>query len=100
MPQVIRDKVAHGLRRPKPPLKKPSGSIATLGLEEIKEQVHLFPLPPRLFPAAAIKWGVGGSLEGSEVQFFAFPSFEPGQLERDGEGKREQYSIFLHICIG
>ncbi|XP_060117598.1 acid-sensing ion channel 4 isoform X4 [Heteronotia binoei] len=37
--EVIRDKVAHGLRRPKPPLKKPSGSIATLGLEEIKEQV-------------------------------------------------------------
>nr|XP_034982590.1 acid-sensing ion channel 4 isoform X2 [Zootoca vivipara] len=36
--EVIRDKVAHGLRRPKPPLKKPSGSIATLGLEEIKEQ--------------------------------------------------------------
>ncbi|KAJ6665507.1 hypothetical protein lerEdw1_003348 [Lerista edwardsae] len=36
--EVIRDKVAHGLRRPKPPMKKPSGSIATLGLEEIKEQ--------------------------------------------------------------
>ncbi|XP_053141701.1 acid-sensing ion channel 4 isoform X1 [Hemicordylus capensis] len=36
--EVIRDKVAHGLRRPKPPLKKPSGSIATLGLEEIKDQ--------------------------------------------------------------
>ncbi|XP_020647763.3 acid-sensing ion channel 4 isoform X1 [Pogona vitticeps] len=36
--EVIRDKVAHGLRRTKPPLKKPSGSIATLGLEEIKEQ--------------------------------------------------------------
>ncbi|XP_060543839.1 acid-sensing ion channel 4 isoform X2 [Pantherophis guttatus] len=36
--EVIRDKVAHGLRRPKPALKKPSGSIATLGLEENKEQ--------------------------------------------------------------
>lgn len=29
------------LRRSKPPLKKPSGSIATLGLEEMKDQVSL-----------------------------------------------------------
>lgn len=29
------------LRRSKPPLKKPSGSIATLGLEEMKDQVPL-----------------------------------------------------------
>lgn len=38
-PQVIRDRVSHVLRRSKPPLKKPSGSIATLGLEELKDQV-------------------------------------------------------------
>lgn len=39
--QVIRDKVSRVLRRSKPPLKKPSGSIATLGLEEMKDQVLL-----------------------------------------------------------
>lgn len=38
-PQVIRDRVSRLLRRSKPPLKKPSGSIATLGLEELKDQV-------------------------------------------------------------
>lgn len=38
-PQVIRDRVSRVLRRSKPPLKKPSGSIATLGLEELKDQV-------------------------------------------------------------
>ncbi|XP_053838779.1 acid-sensing ion channel 4 isoform X2 [Vidua macroura] len=36
--EVIRDKVSRVLRRSKPPLKKPSGSIATLGLEEMKDQ--------------------------------------------------------------
>ncbi|XP_009639966.1 acid-sensing ion channel 4-like [Egretta garzetta] len=36
--EVIRDKVSRVLRRSKPPLKKPSGSIATLGLEELKDQ--------------------------------------------------------------
>lgn len=39
--QVIRDKVSRVLRRSKTPLKKPSGSIATLGLEEMKDQVLL-----------------------------------------------------------
>ncbi|KAF2974846.1 hypothetical protein EK904_012542 [Melospiza melodia maxima] len=39
--EVIRDKVSRVLRRSKPPLKKPSGSIATLGLEEMKDQVPL-----------------------------------------------------------
>uniref|UniRef100_A0A8D0GK74 Acid sensing ion channel subunit family member 4 n=1 Tax=Sphenodon punctatus TaxID=8508 RepID=A0A8D0GK74_SPHPU len=33
------DKVSRTLRRSKAPLKKPSGSVATLGLEETKEQV-------------------------------------------------------------
>uniref|UniRef100_A0A8B9CQ25 Acid sensing ion channel subunit family member 4 n=1 Tax=Anser brachyrhynchus TaxID=132585 RepID=A0A8B9CQ25_9AVES len=37
--EVIRDRVSRLLRRSKPPLKKPSGSIATLGLEELKDQV-------------------------------------------------------------
>ncbi|OXB69235.1 hypothetical protein ASZ78_011355 [Callipepla squamata] len=37
-PQVICDRVSRVLRRSKPPLKKPSGSIATLGLEELKDQ--------------------------------------------------------------
>ncbi|XP_032046264.1 acid-sensing ion channel 4 isoform X2 [Aythya fuligula] len=36
--EVIRDRVSRVLRRSKPPLKKPSGSIATLGLEELKDQ--------------------------------------------------------------
>lgn len=36
---MIRDRVSRVLRRSKPPLKKPSGSIATLGLEELKDQV-------------------------------------------------------------
>ncbi|KFV81956.1 Acid-sensing ion channel 4, partial [Struthio camelus australis] len=36
--EVIRDRVTRLLRRSKPPLKKPSGSIATLGLEELKDQ--------------------------------------------------------------
>ncbi|KFP85141.1 Acid-sensing ion channel 4, partial [Acanthisitta chloris] len=39
--EVIRDRVSRVLRRSKPPLKKPSGSIATLGLEEMKDQVPL-----------------------------------------------------------
>ncbi|XP_059583568.1 acid-sensing ion channel 4 isoform X1 [Alligator mississippiensis] len=38
MYEVIRDRVNRALRRSKPPLKKPSGSIATLGLEELKDQ--------------------------------------------------------------
>lgn len=58
--QVIRDKVAHGLRRPKPPLKKPSGSIATLGLEEIKEQVNFSSRPPRLASCSCHKMGFRG----------------------------------------
>ncbi|XP_053900552.1 acid-sensing ion channel 4 isoform X1 [Malaclemys terrapin pileata] len=36
--EVIRDKVSRVLGRSKPPLRKPSGSIATLGLEELKDQ--------------------------------------------------------------
>ncbi|NWI65963.1 ASI4A protein, partial [Todus mexicanus] len=36
--EVIRDRVSRVLRRSKPPLQKPSGSIATLGLEELKDQ--------------------------------------------------------------
>ncbi|XP_075286384.1 acid-sensing ion channel 4 isoform X1 [Opisthocomus hoazin] len=36
--EVIRDRVSRVLRHSKPPLKKPSGSIATLGLEELKDQ--------------------------------------------------------------
>ncbi|XP_033917868.1 acid-sensing ion channel 4 isoform X1 [Melopsittacus undulatus] len=36
--EVIRDRVSRVLRRSKSPLKKPSGSIATLGLEELKDQ--------------------------------------------------------------
>ncbi|NXX41339.1 ASI4A protein, partial [Tricholaema leucomelas] len=36
--EVIRDRVSRVLHRSKPPLKKPSGSIATLGLEELKDQ--------------------------------------------------------------
>ncbi|KGL77721.1 Acid-sensing ion channel 4, partial [Tinamus guttatus] len=36
--EVIRDRVTRLVRRSKPPLKKPSGSIATLGLEELKDQ--------------------------------------------------------------
>ncbi|NXP09085.1 ASIC4 protein, partial [Thinocorus orbignyianus] len=36
--EVIRDRMSRVLRRSKPPLKKPSGSIATLGLEELKDQ--------------------------------------------------------------
>ncbi|XP_010213654.1 PREDICTED: acid-sensing ion channel 4 [Tinamus guttatus] len=38
--EVIRDRVTRLVRRSKPPLKKPSGSIATLGLEELKDQVQ------------------------------------------------------------
>ncbi|KFQ44001.1 Acid-sensing ion channel 4, partial [Nestor notabilis] len=34
----VRDRVSRVLGRSKPPLKKPSGSIATLGLEELKDQ--------------------------------------------------------------
>ncbi|XP_026517141.1 acid-sensing ion channel 4 [Terrapene carolina triunguis] len=36
--EVIRDKASRALGRSKPPLRKPSGSIATLGLEELKDQ--------------------------------------------------------------
>ncbi|XP_030435499.1 acid-sensing ion channel 4 isoform X1 [Gopherus evgoodei] len=36
--EVVRDKVSRALGRAKPPRRKPSGSIATLGLEELKDQ--------------------------------------------------------------
>ncbi|XP_050825629.1 acid-sensing ion channel 4 [Gopherus flavomarginatus] len=36
--EVVRDKVSRALGRAKPPLRKPSGSIATLGLDELKDQ--------------------------------------------------------------
>nr|XP_032647727.1 acid-sensing ion channel 4-like [Chelonoidis abingdonii] len=36
--EVIRDKVSRALGRAKPPLRKPSGSIATLRLEELRDQ--------------------------------------------------------------
>ncbi|XP_048724677.1 acid-sensing ion channel 4 isoform X1 [Caretta caretta] len=36
--EVIRDKVSRALGRSKPPLRKPAGSIATLGLEEHNDQ--------------------------------------------------------------
>ncbi|XP_009975579.1 PREDICTED: LOW QUALITY PROTEIN: acid-sensing ion channel 4-like, partial [Tauraco erythrolophus] len=52
--EVIRDRVSRVLRRSKPPLKKPSGSIATLGLEELKDQ----------YPC---REGLPGGLQGQDL---------------------------------
>lgn len=91
--QVIRDRVSRVLRRSKQPLKKPSGSIATLGLEELKDQVTLggstawgaARTGPGQHPH--LSWGKGHCPKKEGQQGFMFGALGLGHREPGAPGR-------------